>query len=326
MADELEIINNPDSTPVAVSTGYQAQNTRAVADSNGIDCTVVEASGGSVILRVSGPVDVNGTLYKITTEATLTPTGAGNWFVYLESGSAGYLTPKLTNSGSQFVDNKNAHYTSSNERILNWLIQHDGTNAKVFKVGRDKFDEWITSAGTWTCLFSKMYDIWVTGKGARGSGGSVSGTNNFGGSGGGGGATSFKQLYINAGDSWTSVFSTSLGGNTSFSNGTSTIIAQNGGPIYDSNPGAKSGCSGYDQAFSGQGGGRCDYKDLGTTITSGGPGGSSIYGGGGAGRLLSSGNGLDADCYGAGGGGCLIQGTGTASGGSGGMGVIRIIG
>ena len=52
MANEAEIINNPDSTPGAVSTGYQAQNTNLVSQRTGIDKTYVSGGVGTVTVEI----------------------------------------------------------------------------------------------------------------------------------------------------------------------------------------------------------------------------------------------------------------------------------
>jgi hypothetical protein len=124
MSNEATIINNPDSTPGAVSTGYQRQNTRFIAQANGVDHTIVEAYAvNQVKVKISGPVDVNGVLYEIDTEATLTITVTGRYIVYL-AGSGNNLTPTLLNTTTSFGtfdDSKNARYYSS-QRVLNWVI------------------------------------------------------------------------------------------------------------------------------------------------------------------------------------------------------------
>ena len=73
MANEAEIINNPDSTPGAVSTGYQAQNTNLVSQRTGSDKTYVSGGVGTATVEISGPVDVNGVLYDVKSQTVLTP-------------------------------------------------------------------------------------------------------------------------------------------------------------------------------------------------------------------------------------------------------------
>lgn len=134
MANEATIINNPDSTPGKASTGYGLQNTNLVAQRNGIDHTVIEAGAGpQVKCKISGPVDVNGVLYVITSQVNLTITGgADRYYIYLE-GSGNSLSPKLTTDSGTFSNNKNARYTAAGYRILNWIIDYDGADVYVHK-------------------------------------------------------------------------------------------------------------------------------------------------------------------------------------------------
>src|SRR4030042_3868592 len=128
MADEASIIANPTSTPAAVSTGYQAQNTRFIAQANGIDWSVIEGGAGQVTLKISGPVDVNGVLYAITADAVLAiGGGAGRYVVYLD-GVGNLLTPTLEAVGviGTFDPTKNARYTAGGRGILNWLSNYTG--------------------------------------------------------------------------------------------------------------------------------------------------------------------------------------------------------
>ena len=137
MANEAEIINNPDSTPGAVSTGYQAQNTNMVAVRVGCDNTVVEGGTGDCTLKLSGPVDVNGTLYTINTDVTFTLTAAGTYYIHL-NGSGTNLSPTIgtiTANPHTFDPDKNARYTDvGSYRLLNWIIYYDGTTARAHRI------------------------------------------------------------------------------------------------------------------------------------------------------------------------------------------------
>ena len=132
MANEAEILNNPTSTPVAVSTGYQRQNTNAVAARVGMDATVVSGGSGQCTLEISGPVDVNGVLYPIRSQRIFTLSSADRYYIYLD-GSGNYLTPTITTNAGTFDADKNARYTTGGYRILNWIIDYDGSNADVHK-------------------------------------------------------------------------------------------------------------------------------------------------------------------------------------------------
>jgi hypothetical protein len=340
MANEASIIANPTSTPAAVSTGYQAQNTRFIAQANGLDCSVIEGGAGQVTVKISGPVDVNGVLYAITADAVLAiGGGAGNYIVYLD-GVGNLLTPTITATPGDFDPTKNAHYTAGGKRILDWLIQYDGATAKAFKIGRDNFEDKLVANGTWTAPFSKVYEIWVTGKG--GNGGSATkihaDTDDYGGGGGGGALTGKIRKFIEAGTIWTAVFSAASGGNTTFGDGITALSSQNGysaaavveGTTVQYSIAGLAGIanSGFDISFGGNDG---SYILVGLTDGLGvaGHGGNSMYGGGGYGGnwLTNTDDGENGKAYGAGGGGGFASlNAGTGNGGTGASGLIRIIG
>ena len=252
MANEASILNNPTSIPEAVSTGYQRQNVNIVAARVGMDESVVVGGAGKCTLKVSGPVDVNGVLYQIDEEVEFTLPSAGEYIIYLDDGIAGHLTPKITSQPGLFSPDKNAHYTNDGHRILNWLIQFDGTTAIAYKVGRDRFETVITASGKWKCKFSKVYEIVMCGKGGDG-GGAVNYTV---GSNGGGALTGHKKIYIEASDVWTAAFSSASGGTCSFADVATTLRAQNGyNGVTDAQNSVTAGgetSSGFDRVVKGQ--------------------------------------------------------------------------
>lgn len=353
MANEIEIINNPTSTPAAVSTGYQRQNTCMVSARIGMDASIIEGGSGQVTCLISGPIDVNGVLYTIKAETVLVPASVGRWYIYLEAGgSASYLTPTLTDDPGTYDETKFARYTSGGKRILNWLIDYDGTTCRVSPWKTPEYsgnqnylpdldsqpETWITASGTWVAPRSKYYTIWVTGKG--GDGGTTSGNQNSA-SGGNGGATGIKRMFINAGDVWTATFGSTY---TDFTNGVVTLRAYRGGSgtVYymESHPNVNliGYSSGFDYVIEGGQGfrGVTTYLyDWAGVLGAAGPvpayfggnGGASFYGGGGDGAHYSQSTNQRAAQQGyapgsGGGGGCYNQ----ATGGAGAPGVIRIVG
>lgn len=255
MANEASILNNPTSIPEAVSTGYQRQNTNIVAARVGMDESVVVGGAGKCTLKVSGPVDVNGVLYTIDEEVEFTLPSAGEYIIYFADGIAGHLTPTITQEPGIFSADKNAHYTNDGYRILNWLIQFDGTTAIAYKVGRDRFETVILASGQWRCMFSQPYEIVMCGKG--GNGGDA--VTKYNGSNGGGALTGHKKLYIEASDTWTAVFSAASGGMCSFANVAHTLQAQNGyngvTDAWDSVTAGGSSHAGFDRVVAGKYGG-----------------------------------------------------------------------
>ena len=145
MPNEIAIINQPDSIPGAVSTGYTRQNVINEAIRNGIDRTVPYGSDtDEVTLPVGGPVDVNGVLYSITTPATLSGIAADtDYYIYLD-GSGDTLTPTLTTDPGTFDASKNARYTAGGYRILNWVLRGDGvSNVVCMRMINPREEEWL---------------------------------------------------------------------------------------------------------------------------------------------------------------------------------------
>lgn len=141
MANEAAIINNPDSTPGAVSTGYQLQNTGMVAARVGMDASVVTGGTGQCVLEISGPVDVNGVLYSINSAVTFALTVAGTYYIHL-AGSGNNLTPTIGTGANTFDPDKNARYTDTGSyRVLNWVIYFDGTDATVYRLLTPEYSE-----------------------------------------------------------------------------------------------------------------------------------------------------------------------------------------
>ena len=342
MANEAEIINNPDSTPGAVSTGYQLQNTNLVSQRTGIDKTYVSGGAGTVTVEISGPVDVNGVMYDVKSQTVLTPSSAGRYYITLQGAGPQYLTPTLGTSAGTFDPLKNARYDASNYRVLNWVVYFDGTDCYANRLLTPENEhteiedldapeeEWITVNSNWIAPRSKYYTIYITGCGGSGGsgGGGDSGYSggNAGTIGGYAGSTGIKRIWIDAGDVWTAAFTTGASA-TTFTDGTTTLSAGNQG-------GSVSGCdiifigAGY-----GYGGNGSQFELAGS---SGSSGGSSFWGsggGGGSGGYRAPGSaGGAAQAYGGGGGcgggGCVYSDT-TFSGGSGGagkQGIIRVVG
>ena len=306
MANEAEIINNPDSTPGAVSTGYQLQNTNLVAQRTGIDKTYVSGGVGTVTVEISGPVDVNGVLYDIKSQTVLTPPSAGRYYITLQGAGPQYLTPTLGISAGTFDPLKNARYDASNYRVLNWVIYFDGTDCYANRLLTPESEHteiedldtpeetWITSNGNWIAPRSKYYTIYITGCGGNGVLGGTPGTWGVAGS------TGIKRIWIDAGDVWTAAFTTGASA-TTFTDGTTTLSAGNQG-------GAVSGCD-----IILQGGGGHYYTTSGSKNIYGFNGGASFWGDGGTAFQ----NGVS---YGSGGGvGEISQCTGK-------QGIIRVVG
>lgn len=320
MANEAQRINNPDSTPGAVSTGYQLQNTHLVSKSQGLDLSVVTPGTGNCKLEISGPVDVNGEIYTINSAVTFTLSTAGKYYIHL-AGSGANLTPTIGTGANTFDADKNARYTNTGTyRVLNWVIYYNGTTSFVHRltnpynadndygdVGSPE-ETWLTASGPWIAKRSKYYTFWMTGKGGDAT---VTGINK--GSGGSSG-TGQKRIFVIAGTVWTATFSTAEGGNLSFSDGTTTLTVANAN--FKVAGTVSSGMDNYMPGQNGSGDNQTVYSSYNVQ------GANSIYGGGGTWIISSSGTPTGGNATGYGSGGGYSQG----SLGSGKQGVIRIIG
>jgi len=337
MSNEAEIIDNPDSTPSAVSTGYQLQNTNMISVRAGVDKTVIIAGSGEAVLKIGAPVDVNGVLYSIKSEVAFTLSSAGRYFVAL-LGSGASLTPTLTSDSGTFDFSKNGRYDGSGNRILNWIIDTDGTldGVNVSKL----FTPEITESGQahnyipdidqppvvyiegmsntdWTAPRSKFYTIEMCGRGGNGgSGWEGSGSSYTGNPGKGGGASlkGIKRIFIEAGTVWSTSFSSLSGGNCTFSDGSTLLSVQNG---YAGTP-----------SSAGAGGTSISGFDISLSPGEDGQGNSGGYLMGPIGRYVSSSVGSNGFIGSGGGGGSGGSGSGNPgfAGGQGGNPLIIITG
>ena len=141
MANELEqtTINATgtswvDSSPGPISTGYQAQNTNITARTVGQDLSSVSADGGDVVIAISGPIDVDGLPFSVTSEITLSPDASGTYYIKVVDGST--TTQKsleLTTDAPVWDAAKNALYDDDDSRVLNWICLYDGTDTTVYR-------------------------------------------------------------------------------------------------------------------------------------------------------------------------------------------------
>lgn len=121
-----------DSIPSAVSTGYQAQNTNIQAHSVGQDLSSVRVSGTSVIVDISGPIDVDGIPFSVTSPVTLTPSSGGVQYIQIVPGAtATQKSLELTTSTPVWDSAKNGLYNSGN-RVLNWVIHNTSPGLRIF--------------------------------------------------------------------------------------------------------------------------------------------------------------------------------------------------
>lgn len=347
MANELEIINNPTSTPAAVSTGYQRQNTRALASSNGVDLSYVEAYDATTVrLRQSGAVDVSGTLYAVGAQADFTVSSAGRYFIYLADGSdSDHKTPTIGTDAGTFDAELNARYLATGERVLNWLIVKESYGSTKLTVLKMKdpgklaahneplllLRTEITSAGTttWTAPRSQVYTFELQACGGDGGEAAASANINYGG-GGGGGGYSKQSEFVEAGTVLTLTRAiASSANNTVTGVGFTTITSENGtvGSNNDGTSKPKGGAGGAGGSVDGQKGEKGDSEFFVEFPRNNGSGGNSFYGFGGKGDQdsISPYKGDNGSGYGGGGSGGADSGV-TSDPGDGAPGLFMIWG
>lgn len=131
-----------DSTPGATSTGYQAQNTNIQARTLGQDLSSVRVSGTDIIVDISGPIDVDGTPFSITSAVTLTPyTGGVQYIKVVDGSTTTQKSLELTTNTPVWDASKNALYDSG-DRVLNWEILPNET----IRLNRIKDPQYLNTA------------------------------------------------------------------------------------------------------------------------------------------------------------------------------------
>lgn len=142
MADEGEILTLNaagnswvDLIPAGVAEGYQAQNVNIEAHINGWDISSLKWDSGTskLVLEISGVIDDNGLPIVVKTALSLTISAAGRWYIKMSAGSDfSHRSFSLVSTPGTFDASKMAYYQAG-ERILNWMVYWDGTNAPYIK-------------------------------------------------------------------------------------------------------------------------------------------------------------------------------------------------
>ncbi len=111
---------NVDNVPGAVSTGYQAQNTLAVANQSGRDSISITPTAGGFTANVGGSIEVSGILFTLKEDVNLVLLSSGsNYIKVTVSGTTANLV--VTNVKPAFDATKNGWYDSG-ERVLNTYV------------------------------------------------------------------------------------------------------------------------------------------------------------------------------------------------------------
>jgi hypothetical protein len=123
MANELQLLPNPDNIPGAVSTGYQRQNTNMFTIQTGLDTTEPFDNGnGTITIPEGGIVEVNGSLFKLTDAVTINKPNqaAAYWIAVSDNGDGTADITPVTRPGV-WNPSKQGCYRSDGSRTLNWV-------------------------------------------------------------------------------------------------------------------------------------------------------------------------------------------------------------
>jgi hypothetical protein len=263
MANEFQMLPNPDYVPGKVSSGYQRQNTNMYVLQTGLDTTEPYDDGaGTITVPMGGVVEINGSMFKLGSTVVITkpvPSRA-YWLGVVDSGGGTASLTLLERPGT-WNPAKQGCYTTGNIRTLNWVSLGTPSGS----LGTAVFSQAVK--GTWDVVLRKgwYYAELRSGLGG-GNGGDASGQ-----TAGTGGVASAR-------DTKTGIFFWQGG----------SITAKIGG---DGGNGGNGG-SGSTNIGSGGGGGsgsgeKTEIVNILSTkkikAGSGGNAGNSIYGGGGGG-------------------------------------------
>ena len=122
-------LNNPSPLPQGVVEGYQQQNTNIAAARVGLDTTNPFDNGTTITIPIGGVVEVNGVMYRVTSQFSRAKPIANiaYWVVVVPSADGTTATfdlvirPGVWNperQGCYFTNNEQGH---NNRRTLNWV-------------------------------------------------------------------------------------------------------------------------------------------------------------------------------------------------------------
>jgi hypothetical protein len=312
MANEFQIMPNPDNVPGLVSSGYQRQNTLIFAARAGLDTTEPFDDGNGVItIPAGGIAELNGVLFKITSGITLNKPAAATayWIAVTDNGNGTASAALVTRPGA-WNPAKQGCYLADGRRTLNWVSLGEINNISglVQEFGNQGVK------GEWTIRLKKGWYYAVLRSGLGGGNGTAGSGRTGGGAGGVPGSTSYKSLN--------KIF---------FYDGRGDVKAQVGGSGYSGGAGGNGGvassaagvASGGDGGKGGGGGGGRGQETsvafgperLTTGWQPGGNGGAGANGGNGS---IVSGSNQDGGSTGGGGAGETGGNGGAGGGGAGG--------
>jgi len=119
---ELVLMPKPDKDVKDVTTSYQRQNALLYLLQTGLERIKIEETGNNIILYNGGAIEINGVIYKITSDITLTkpiPERA-YWISFNSSANGNTIVPNLTTKPGIWNSDKQGFYENNN-RVLNWV-------------------------------------------------------------------------------------------------------------------------------------------------------------------------------------------------------------
>jgi hypothetical protein len=316
MANEFQLLPNPDYVPGLVSSGYQRQNTNMYVLQTGLDTTEPYDDGaGNITVPMGGVVEMNGAMFKLGSNVFITKPDPSKayWLGVIDNGDGtASLTLKDTNDDPFYRPGvwnpaKQGCYTTDGIKTLNWVslgALNGLPGTAVFPKPQDPQGV----KGTWEVNLPKGW-YYAELKSGKGAGNGSAGGNGVSYSGGGAGGPGGVASDV---DTVSVIF---------FHDGKKPLTVKVGGDGGNGGNGGKGERDTQSGAGGGGGGGGSGAGEKtsieGIAETKAVPGGNGGKGGNGSGTGAGGGGGGGGIIGGSGGSGG--SGTGTGNGQSGGL-------
>jgi hypothetical protein len=336
----LQQLPNPTQLPLAVTEGYQRQNTNMYAIQTGLDTTEPYDNGsGTITIPMGGIVEVNGVLFKVFQNVLLTKTNNNTaYWIEIITNDDGTANFALVTRPGVWNPDKQGCYRTNNRRTLNWVSR--GIPSSLNNANERVLNK--TTKGIENLYLQKSW-YYVDLRSGSGSGDGESGSGGIGGA--GGVASVYNSInYIFFNNDNLLRHNVKVGGSGfnggNGGNGGTAVIPANGAPGSSGSPGGGGGSgggeestfdnitTGYVLSGSGDGGNNAGRNgssgssgSAGSNYAGGGNGGFAGNGGsGGNGYGFLSGGGGRGGNGGNGGNGAGGSGAPSVNGGNGGVG------
>jgi hypothetical protein len=150
MANEFQLLPNPDNIPGAVPSGYQRQNINLFSLQTGLDTTEPYDNGSVITTPEGGIIEVNGALFKLTNSFSVSkPSSTTAYWIAVADNGDGTATISLTPRPGVWNPAKKGSYLSNGARTLNWVSLGTPSGS----LGTAVFSQ--TVKGTWTTNLQK---------------------------------------------------------------------------------------------------------------------------------------------------------------------------